>query len=49
MEENLKEKEFYKGSIIGMLENIDKIDDLAYIYLIVKKIEGECKYERRER
>ena len=46
MEENLKEKEFYKGSIMGMLENIDNIDNLAYIYLIIKKIEMENKNEK---
>lgn len=38
MEEDLKEKEFYRGSIMGMLENIDKIDVLAYIYTVVSDI-----------
>lgn len=38
MEENLKEKEFYRGGILGMLENVDKIEILAYIYTVVSDI-----------
>lgn len=41
MGEDLKEKEFYKGSIIGMLENIDNIDILSYIYIVVADIVKE--------
>ena len=41
MEENLKEKEFYKGSITGMIENIDKIEILAYIHTIISDIAEE--------
>ena len=41
MGEDLKEKEFYKGSIMGILENIDNIDILNYIYIVVKDIETE--------
>lgn len=35
MEENLKEKEFYRGGILGLIENVDKIEILAYIYTVV--------------
>ena len=45
MEEDLKEKEFYKGSIMGMLENIDNIDILSYIYIVVKDIAKESGVE----
>ena len=45
MEEDLKEKEFYKGSIMGMLENIDNIDILSYIYIVVKDIATESGVE----
>ena len=45
MEEDLKEKEFYRGSIMGMLENIDNIDILSYIYIVVKDIATESGVE----
>ncbi len=45
METNIAEKEFYKGSIIGMLENIDNIDILSYIYIVVKDIATESGVE----
>lgn len=35
METNIAEKEFYKGSIMGMLENIDNIEILSYVYTVV--------------
>lgn len=45
MGEDLKEKEFYKGSIMGMLENIDNIEILSYIYIVVKDIATESGVE----
>ncbi len=38
MEENLKEKEFYKGSIMGLLENIDNEEILSFIYVFINGI-----------
>lgn len=45
MGEDFSEKEFYKGSIMGMLENIDNIDILSYIYIVVKDIATESGVE----
>lgn len=36
----MQEKEFYKGSIMGMLENLD-LEKLAYIYVIVSDVVNE--------
>lgn len=40
MEENLKEKEFYKGSIMGLVENLD-LEKLAFIYVFISEITKE--------
>lgn len=36
MEENLNEKEFYKGSITGMIENMD-LHQLVFAYVFIKE------------
>lgn len=35
---NITEKEFYKGKIAGMLDNIENPDILSYIYVIIRDI-----------
>ena len=41
--ENITEKEYYKERIAGMIDNIDNIDILCYIYIIVNDIMEEQK------
>lgn len=43
MGESLKEKEFYRGSILGLVKNIDNVDILSYIYVIISDIVNENK------
>ena len=45
MGEDLKEKEFYRGSILGLIENIDNVEILSYIYIVVKDIATESGVE----
>lgn len=45
MGEDLKEKEFYRGSILGLIENIDNVEILSYIYIVVKDIVAESGVE----
>lgn len=42
---NITEKEYYKGRIAGMIDNIDNIDILCYIYIVVNDIMEEQKIE----
>lgn len=40
MGEDLKEKEFYRGSIMGMLENMN-LEKLVFIYVFIAEITKE--------
>lgn len=46
---NITEKEYYKGKIAGMLDNIENPDVLSYIYVIISDIleeqTGKCDIE----
>ena len=41
MESNITEKEYYKGQILGMIDGIDNVDLLLYIYVVIRDVVQE--------
>lgn len=37
MEENLKEKEYYREKIVEIIEKIDRLDMLEYLFFFIKE------------
>lgn len=47
MESNITEKEFYKGQILGMIDGIDNVDVLLYIYVVIRDVVQEQDWRGR--
>ena len=47
MESNITEKEYYKGQILGMIDGIDNVDLLLYIYVVIRDVVQEQDWRGR--